>query len=111
MSEYVPLMSAPPADYDNEGFESPKTQLQFQQRSDNFSANNCTTLAWFTILAVIMAISAAAVFRICISSATSELELIRSPSDITKTLRMVQPSPNLEKGRQNIGKLVKTSAL
>jgi hypothetical protein len=102
MAEYMPLTSTSPTEHDDEEFESLKPGGQLPQKYDNVNTKNRTILMWFTILMAVLEISAAVVFYNYVSSTTSGLEYIRSPDDVTATLRMVRPSPNLEKGRANI---------
>ena len=93
MPEYVALRSTCPKGYEDEESESllPGGQLPAH------NTRNRTTLVWLTILMVIIAISTAAILQIYISK-TFGLELIRSPSTVTAAFRMLQPSPNLDKG-------------
>lgn len=104
MDEYIPLMLTSPTHDDEqlEEFEFSKPDLHLSQQSDNFSIKNRSILVWFTVVVAITAISAAAAFHICILSENDQLQLIRSPADIATALRVVQPSPNLEKGLYNI---------
>jgi hypothetical protein len=104
MDEYIPLMLTSPTHDDEqlEEFGFSKPDLHLSQQSDNFSIKNRSILVWFTVVVAITAISAAAAFHICILSENDQLQLIRSPADIATALRVVQPSPNLEKGLYNI---------
>jgi hypothetical protein len=99
MAEYVPLTSSSLSEHEDEEFEYLKPGSQLPQHSGNLDVKNHTTLVWYSILAAIMAISAAAVFHMCVSLTTSGLEPLRSPDDITAALRMARPSPNLQEGR------------
>ncbi|KIM79835.1 hypothetical protein PILCRDRAFT_823020 [Piloderma croceum F 1598] len=100
MVEYLPLASASPTAHDDDEFDTLKHGSWVPHQSSTF--NNSTTLTWLTILMGIMATFAAAAFHITILSETSRLPSIRSPNDVTSTLKMVRPSPNLEKGHANI---------
>lgn len=93
MPEYVALRSTCPKGHEDEESESllPGGQLPVH------NTRNRTTLVWLTILMAIIAISTAAILQIYISR-TFGLELIRSPNAVTAAFRMLQPSPNLEKG-------------
>jgi hypothetical protein len=93
MPEYVALRSTCPKGHGDEETESllPDAQLPVHK------TRNRTTLVWLTILIVMIAISTAAILQIYISK-TFGLELIRSPKAVTAAFRMLQPSPNLEKG-------------
>jgi hypothetical protein len=99
MSEYMPLASTSLTEHnDDEDFEI-KHGSKLPHRSNSFSIENRTTLVWLTILMAVMAILAAASFHITILSTPSSPNPIRSPNDITSNLRIVYPSPNLDKGR------------
>jgi len=99
MTDYMPLTSTSPELYnDDDDFGALKPGGRVPDQANNFKH---TTLVWLTILIGVMAISAAATFHITALSVTAGLP-IRSPHDVTSTLRMVQPSPNLEKGHTNI---------
>jgi hypothetical protein len=100
MAEYMPLVSIPPAAHDDDEFDILKPGGWVAPQSS--TVNNRTTLTWLTILMGIMTTLAAAAFHITILSETSGLQSIRSPNDVTSTLKMVRPSPNLDKGRANI---------
>jgi hypothetical protein len=100
MAEYMPLMSTSITEHDDEDFNSIKPDTMLPTTS--FDVENHTFYMWLTALMAIMAISAAAAFHISMLSTTSGLELIRSRNDITSTLRIMQPSPNLEKGKTYI---------
>jgi hypothetical protein len=105
MDEYIPLVLTSPTTHDDEQleeFEFSKPDLQLSQQSDNFSIKNRCILVWFTVVVAMTAIYAAAAFHICILSENYQLQLIRSPADIATALRVIQPSPNLEKGLYNI---------
>jgi hypothetical protein len=104
MADYMPLASNSPTEHDDEEFESLQTGIKLWHRSNGFSVANRNTLIWATILMAVTAILASAAFHISALSAFPGLERMRSPNDITSTLRMVQPYPNLEKGLATINK-------
>ena len=101
MLEYVPLSTRPtsPEEHENEESEYLLPDGQVQQKSTLSNLNNRTTFVWSTILMAMLAISTAAALQIYIST-TFLLEPIGSPVDVTASFRMLQPSPNLEKGRK-----------
>jgi len=100
MPKYVLLSrSTSPREHENEESESLLSGGQLLQKSTVYNSHNRTTFVWLTILMVVIAISTAAVLQIYIST-TFRLEPIGSPVDVTATFRMLQPSPNLEKGRK-----------
>ncbi|KIM74746.1 hypothetical protein PILCRDRAFT_92452 [Piloderma croceum F 1598] len=100
MPEYVLLSrSTSPREHENEESESLLSGGQLLQKSTVYNSHNRTTFVWLTILMVVIAISTAAVLQIYIST-TFRLEPIGSPVDVTAAFRMLQPSPNLEKGRK-----------
>ncbi|KAF8214934.1 hypothetical protein K438DRAFT_1954939 [Mycena galopus ATCC 62051] len=84
MAEYTPLMSTPPEEYEIE------TKTRVQELSPRFTQ-------LFSLLVAFMAIAAAAAFHLSVL-ATYETQQLLRPKDVESTLRMVRPSPNLEKG-------------
>ena len=58
-----------------------------------------TILPLCGILMTVTAMSAAAALHISVLSATSRLQSMRSPNDLTSALAMAQPDTNLQKGR------------
>jgi hypothetical protein len=99
--EYMPLASISPAAHDDDELDILKPGDWVAPQSGIINTSR-TALTWLTILMGIMATLAAAAFHITILSETSGLQSIRSPNDVISTLKMVRPSPNLEKGRANI---------
>ncbi|KIM73564.1 hypothetical protein PILCRDRAFT_15143 [Piloderma croceum F 1598] len=102
MPEYVPLRrSTSPKEHENEESEFLLSGGQLLQKSTVYNSHNRITFVWLTILMAMIAISTAAVLQIYIST-TFRLEPIGSPGDVTTAFRMLQPSPNLEKGRKTV---------
>ena len=97
MAEYRPLISHS-QDVDDE-LELLKADGKISHHSNIFQAENHTALVWFAILMAVTAMSVAAVLHISVSSATSRLQPMRSPNDITSTLTIAQSDTNLQKGR------------
>ncbi|KAJ6585350.1 hypothetical protein B0H19DRAFT_419233 [Mycena capillaripes] len=86
MAEYTPLMSAPLDDDEVECKKPPPQELSRRY------------ILLFSTLIALMAIFAAAAFHLSVLSATPETQLLLRPKDIESSVRMVRPSPNLEKG-------------
>jgi hypothetical protein len=100
MAEYRPLISHSRTEHDDDDeLELLKADGKVSHHSNIFQAENHIALVWFAILMAVTAISAAAALNISILSATSRLQPMRSPNDITSTLAMAQPDTNLQKGR------------
>jgi len=100
MPEYVHLSrSTSLKEHENEESESLLSDGQLLQKSTVYNSNNRITFVWLTILMAMIAISTATVLQIYIST-KFRLEPIGSPVDVTASFRMLQPSPNLEKGRK-----------
>jgi hypothetical protein len=98
MAEYMPLTSTSSAEHDDEDFDSLKAANELPHQSNSLNVHNRRT-TWITILMTIMAISAALAFHLTIVWGTSGSEPIRTPKDVTSSLRMLTPHPNLDKGR------------
>jgi len=104
--EYVPLTSTSLTehDVDDGDFDSLEPGSKLPHRFNGYTnTENRISLVWLTILIAITAVSAAASLHISILASTS-FQPIRSPSEITSSLRMAVPSPNLEKGRALMAK-------
>ncbi|KAJ7625239.1 hypothetical protein DFH06DRAFT_1481296 [Mycena polygramma] len=93
MAEYTPLMSAPPEEDEVESQGPPPQELSPRY------------VLFFSMLMALMAISAAAAFHLSVLSAAPETQLLLRPRDIESSLRMVQPSPNLQKGHATMRKM------
>jgi hypothetical protein len=105
MPEYVPLSrSSLSNEHEDEESESLLSGGQLLQKSTIHNLHNRITFVWFTILIAMIAISTAVILQIYIST-TLRLEPIGSPGDVTAAFQMLQPSPNLEKGRNTIFKM------
>lgn len=100
MAEYRPLISHSRTERDVDAeLELLKADGKVSHHSNTFQAENHTALVWFAIVMAVTAMSAAAALHISVLLATSRLQPMRSPNDITSTLAIAQPDTNLQKGR------------
>ncbi|KAJ7452974.1 hypothetical protein B0H11DRAFT_2072117 [Mycena galericulata] len=90
MVEYTPLMSIPPED-DEYGDIEPKESHQ--------KTHSTRYLLPITVLMALLASFAAAAFHL---SMLSDSQPLLAPKEIASNLRMVKPTPNLEKGRETM---------
>jgi hypothetical protein len=90
MVEYTPLMSIPPED-DGYGYIEPKESRQ--------KTHSTRYLLPITALVALLASFAAAAFHL---NMLSDPQPLLAPKEIASSLRMVKPTPNLEKGRETM---------
>ncbi|KAJ7780713.1 hypothetical protein DFH07DRAFT_875512 [Mycena maculata] len=85
MTEYTPLMSTPPDEYEVES-KNPNTE-----HPPRYSL-------LFSLLIALVAVAAAAAFHLSVLSETHQAEPLLRTTDIESSLRVATPSPNLDKG-------------
>ncbi|KAJ7160059.1 hypothetical protein C8R46DRAFT_361876 [Mycena filopes] len=91
MAEYTRLISTPD---DDETETKPKPTQELSPRY----------VLLFSVLVALMAISAAAAFHLSVLSTAQHEQRLLTPKDIESTFRIVQPSPNLDKGHATMRK-------